>query len=306
MNKVKKIKNLFITSFALFFVFNYSYKLMKGNKKANQIIKKHYSSELPDENIVAHRGFSGLYEENSIESVLEALKSDCVDIIEIDIRFTNNHIFVLHHDSIINVENIKIKIEDINLEDIDDDIIIKKFPLYNIENIQYDDTFFLLNRFSKNLSFEEKLTRLSSILAIYNGTKPLILDVKTNEVNIEMIESLNSMINPYKDTIYIQSDYFPFLDYMIKLYPDYKYLYIIKSKSSLKFDNPNFAGYTVKYSLLNYINIKPDKLYMIYTINSNQKYLNLLDSKKYKSSMYIITDNPDYICALGENKKLRK
>ena len=122
-----------------------------------------------------------------------------------------------------------------------------------------------------------------------------------------MIKELNKLISLYKDNIFIQSDYFPFLNNMIKLYPDYKYLYIIKSNSSLKDKNNNFYGYTIKYSLLDNIEIEDDKLYLIYTINSSKKYLNFLNNKNYKSNMYIITDHPDYICSLSEDKKrLRK
>ena len=120
------------------------------------------------------------------------------------------------------------------------------------------------------------------------------------------MEDFNKIILPYKDNIIIQSDYFPFLDNMIKLYPDYKYIYIIKSVKSLKNDNPNLYGYTVKYSLLEKLKINPDKVYLVYTINSNQKYFNLLESINYRENMYIVTDNPDYICSLSESKKLRK
>ena len=306
MNKVKKIKNLVITSFALFLLTDYSYKLIKGEKKANAIVDNHLYSKNHIERVVAHRGFSGMYPENSLESINEALKLECVDMIEIDIRFTKNNIFVIHHDSFISFEELEIKIEDLELDELDEELIINNYPLYNLNNMLYDDTLFLFKRFLKSINEEGELIKLKKVLNNYNFEKPLLLDVKTDNVNTNMIESLNNLIKNYKDKVFIQSDYFPFLDNMIKLYPDYKYLYIVKSDESLKHNNSNFYGYTVKYSMLDKMKIDNSKIYLVYTINSNQKYTNLLNSRNYNNDMYVITDNPDYICALGSNKKLRK
>ena len=153
---------------------------------------------------------------------------------------------------------------------------------------------------------EEKLIFLSDIIRNYSFNKPLIIDVKTNYEDIEFMKELNRILEPFKEYIYIQSDCFNFLNSMIELYPDYNYLYIIKSRLSLKNKNNNFIGYTVKYSMLDKLKIEKDKIYFIYTINSNLKYYNLLNNKNYRNNMYIITDNPDYICALSENKILRK
>ena len=306
MNKIKKVKNIIITSFTLFFLLDNSYKLIKGDKASNKVLKEHQIDTLHSENIVAHRGFSGLYQENSLESINEALKHECVDMIEIDIQYTKNKKFILHHDDFINIDDVLINIEDLTLDEIED-LIIKCYHTNNIEDLLYSDTLFLYKRSLNNLNNEKKLIQLSTVLKNYTFEKPLILDIKTNLVDFEMIKELNKLISLYKDNIFIQSDYFPFLNNMIKLYPDYKYLYIIKSNSSLKDKNNNFYGYTIKYSLLDNIEIEDDKLYLIYTINSSKKYLNLLNNKNYKSNMYIITDHPDYICSLSEDKKrLRK
>ena len=120
------------------------------------------------------------------------------------------------------------------------------------------------------------------------------------------MNELNRILNPYKDKIFIQSTCYDFLNKMLELYPDYRYLFIVNSKDDLNKKNNNFTGYTIKYSLLNKMNIEDDKIYFIYTINNNLKYNNLLNNINYRDNMYIITDNPDYICALSENKILRK
>ena len=311
MNKIRKIKNLIITSFAIFFLTEHGYKLVKGFNIANDICLNHLKSDNHLENIVAHRGFSGLYLDNSKESIEAALNSSCVDMIEIDVRFTQNKKIVLHHDSLVDFEDTLIKIEDLSLESIDEDdtkTIVNNYPFYSTLDFFNEDELFLYNRFlNKTVSIEnEKLLFLSDIIRNYSFNKPLIIDVKVDSINIDYMNELNKILKNNKESIYIQSNNFDFLNKMLELYPEYKYLYIINSKSNIKNKNDNFIGYTVKYSLLNKINIETGKLYLIYTINSNLKYYNLLKNKNYKDNMYIITDNPDYICALNENKMLRK
>jgi len=306
MNRIKRIRNLFITSLALFLLGNKSFKIIRGNNIAQEIVDSHKNSQNHIENIVAHRGFSGMYPENTLKSITEAMNLDCVDMIEIDIRYTKSGIFVLHHDSVIDFENIIMKIENLEIDDIDSEIIIKRYPHIMFNNFIHDDTLFLFKRYLNSISYEEKVITLNNVLRNYNFSKPLILDVKTNKIDIEMINQLNNLIKDYKDNIFIQSDYFPFLEIMIKLYPDYKYLYIIKSYNSIKNTNQNLYGYTVRYELLNRIKIDSTKAYFIYTINSSDRYLKILGNENYRNNMYIISDNPDYICSLGNTKKIRK
>lgn len=52
--------------------------------------------------IYAHRGFSSVYPENSIEAIKEAIKYDYIDGIEIDIRMTKDKKFVLIHNRDVN------------------------------------------------------------------------------------------------------------------------------------------------------------------------------------------------------------
>mgnify|MGYP003314764404 CR=1 FL=1 len=52
--------------------------------------------------IYAHRGFSSIYPENSMEAIKEAIKYDYIDGIEIDVRMTKDKRFVLIHNRDIN------------------------------------------------------------------------------------------------------------------------------------------------------------------------------------------------------------
>ena len=302
----KKIRNLTIGIITFCLLSSYSLKLIKGSNTAKKIVKEHKDDSYHLENIVAHRGFSGLFSDNSSEGIKYASDSECVDMIEIDISITKDKQLILYHDNLINIDDFTVKIEDLNLKDLDEDFIIKSYPSYPIEELLYDDTWFLLERFLNKSYKNEYIVKLEDFISSYSFSKTLILDIKASSVDYLFIEKLNKVLEQYKDYIYIQSDHYDFLIEMMKLYPDYKYIYIIKSETSIENMNNNFSGYAVKYNLLDKIEILPDKLYLVYTINSNKKYLNLLNYDYYQENMYIVTDNPDYICALSENKKLRK
>ena len=311
MKKVVKIKNLIVASFVLFFLTEHNYKLIKGYQNANNVCNHHQSSTNHLENIVAHRGFSGLYLDNSVESIDAALNSNCVDMIEIDVQRTQNGKIVIHHDSFINIDDVTMKIEDLSLNEIseeDEKKLIKNYPFYNLADLLHDDQLFFYKRFlQKKVGLDEtELIFLSDIIKNYSFKKPLIIDVKTEKIDIDYMIELDRILNMYKNNIFIQSDNYEFLNKMLELYPDYKYLYIINSSRDIFNKNNNFFGYTVRYGLLEKIKIENDKLYLIYTVNSSLKYYNLLKNKNYCNDMYIITDHPDYICALGESKKLRK
>ena len=83
-------------------------RLIKVEQETKQLLKTHYESISHEENIVAHRGFSGLEPDNTYESVGRALNTPCVDMIEIDVRLTKDGKIVLHHDSFINIDGILI------------------------------------------------------------------------------------------------------------------------------------------------------------------------------------------------------
>lgn len=69
--------------------------------------------------IIAHRGCSARMEDNSLDSILCALKSG-VDGIEVDIRKTKDNHFILGHDNIKYSENNIHRIDETNLEELQD------------------------------------------------------------------------------------------------------------------------------------------------------------------------------------------
>ena len=302
--RIKKIRNLTIGILTILFLGN-SFRLIKGNKEALKVVSNHQNSNNHEENIVAHRGFSGIYPDNSYLAISKALELPCVDMIEIDVRLTSDKSVVLHHDKNTSINDLIVSISKVDLTDIEDDLAINDFNLYNLGDINTEDSIFLFSRYLSKSKYQSYLIRLKNILFLFKDSKALIIDIKTNKVDYQFIEELNNLLIGYQGNIYIQSNCYEFLIYMQEKYPSYKYLFIVNSKKDIKKMSSNFDGFTINYKLLDDIIVDDDKLYFIYTINSKEKYLNVINNENYHENMYIITDNPDYICGLHD-KLLRK
>ena len=302
--RIKKIRNLTIGVLTILFLGN-SFRLVKGNKEALKVVSNHQNSNNHEENIVAHRGFSGIYPDNSYLAISKALELPCVDMIEIDVRLTSDKTIVLHHDKNTSINDLIVSISKVDLTDIEDDLAINDFNLYNLGDINTEDSIFLFSRYLSKSKYQSYLIRLKNILFLFKDSKTLIIDIKTNKVDYQFIEELNKLLMDYQGNIYIQSNCYEFLIYMQEKYPSYKYLFIVNSKNDITKMSSNFDGFTINYKLLDDIIVDDDKLYFIYTINSKEKYLNVINSENYHENMYIITDNPDYICGLHD-KLLRK
>ena len=302
--RIKKIRNLTIGVLTILFLGN-SFRLIKGNKEALKVVSNHQNSNNHEENIVAHRGFSGIYPDNSYLAISKALELPCVDMIEIDVRLTSDKTIVLHHDKNTSINDLIVSISKVDLTDIEDDLAINDFNLYNLGDINTEDSIFLFSRYLSKSKYQSYLIRLKNILFLFKDSKTLIIDIKTNKVDYQFIEELNKLLMDYQGNIYIQSNCYEFLIYMQEKYPSYKYLFIVNSKNDITKMSSNFDGFTINYKLLDDIIVDDDKLYFIYTINSKEKYLNVINNENYHENMYIITDNPDYICGLHD-KLLRK
>ena len=50
--------------------------------------------------VIAHRGFSGIYPENTMLSFEKAVEAGC-DVIELDVQETKDHVLVIIHDETI-------------------------------------------------------------------------------------------------------------------------------------------------------------------------------------------------------------
>ena len=243
--RIKKIRNLTIGILTILFLGN-SFRLIKGNKEALKVVSNHQNSNNHEENIVAHRGFSGIYPDNSYLAISKALELPCVDMIEIDVRLTSDKTIVLHHDKNTSINDLIVSISKVDLTDIEDDLAINDFNLYNLGDINTEDSIFLFSRYLSKSKYQSYLIRLKNILFLFKDSKTLIIDIKTNKVDYQFMEELNNLLIGYQGNIYIQSNCYEFLIYMylykvIKTYYLINDMWIPKDKKlikSLKNQNP--------------------------------------------------------------------
>ena len=128
--------------------------------------------------IYAHRGFSSMEPENSIEAIIEATKYDYIDGIEIDIRMTKDEEFVLIHNKNIDlVSNGVGNVCDYTLEE------LKKLD-FHINTLDYrtkylksfinKDGHTIRKKLRRNRKQTFKIVTLEEVLEVIQNKIPLI------------------------------------------------------------------------------------------------------------------------------------
>ena len=209
--------------------------------------------------IIAHRGSSGKYGDNNLQSIKKAIDLGC-NIIEIDIRLTSDDKLVLYHDS-------KILINDNLLE---------------IEKTKYT---YLSN----------KICLLEEVINLTPKSITYYLDIKINN-NSEMIRGhLVNLLKNYFDRHFIIAS---FDKNFIINYPKSKHisLGIISETFNYHIFNKNLSiidyfiidiKYLSKMTLTQLNNIKSKVTFYVYTVN------NISDIDTYKGHIDgIVTDYP--------------
>ena len=126
---------------------------------------------------IAHRGASAYYTENTISAVKEAIYQKA-DMIEVDIRFTKDHVPVLSHDATL--------------------YRLAKKHVY-IHSLTLDQ----LKAFKIN--HKEQITTLEDFLDISRGRIGIVLDVKENN-NVKAIVNLIKSRNMESKVIFSSPD----------------------------------------------------------------------------------------------------
>lgn len=306
--KQRKIKNLIITSTVMYLMSLSGVNLSRDNLELKVLTHNLDFSSEHDLNIVAHRGFSGSNVDNSESSVLDGIKSNCVDYIEVDIRETLDHQFVLSHDSYVKVHGITRKIEYTELDDIinsgDRSNVTMSFEYINNILSSSDRTIEKIRTIRKVFDNDDFIS-LDRLIEIYDFNKPLIIDIKS-VLSRDSMENLFNKLYNYSDNIVIQSSNIHNLMDMQRLYPMFSYSLIIDSKNDLDYVD-YFKNYTVKVGFLSRLENNPDSKYFIWLVGENNfdRVMRLI--KRFNiDNCYFITDNPDIICTMYEENKRSK
>ena len=312
MNKAKRI--IIFTATTLLISSGVGMKIKQNNSKDfEQYINEYITSFNGDEiDIAAHRGFSSLEVENSLDSISLAASKDYIDYIEMDARLTKDNHIVLSHNDEIKLENNKtIKISDTNYED------LAKYTLKYETNytlaftrnlLNFEDSEIILGR-TKNLN--NRTFKVSTLKEGLNASldKKILLDLKFNNDKEIFTEALKKQLEGFdKDRLIIQSLDIESLKYVKDNLPQYNYLALIDENSELKYID-EFENIGVRKDFVTNRKVQKairddDIIVAIWTLNSSDSIntcLNSLDD--YYNDVIYITDYPDVTAGVVNKNK---
>lgn len=299
-----KIKKLIITTAFLLIISTSTISIPDFNSYQNSkiIMQDNEKNTLPQIPIIAHRGFSSLEIENTLNAVKLGLQSNCTSAVEIDIQLTKDNEIILFHDSKLNDKSIN----EYTLEELKQIQLTEKIT----DNLdEYLDTLFDYQ--SGNIARErmqilqnkkDTIPTLDEILEIhsYYPEKCLIIELKTNDDNKEeLINKTYEKLKKYNSqNIIIQSSDYDALLEMKNKYPNLKYHLIINKNNYQHLHKYDFDGYGIRKSLINYKDIndllKNNKQVSIWNINTYSEYENILNQLgDLKEDVSYITNYPD-------------
>ncbi len=312
MNKAKRI--IIFTATTLLISSGVGMKIKQNNSRDfEQYINEYITSFNGDEiDIAAHRGFSSLEVENSLDSISLAASKDYIDYIEMDARLTKDNHIVLSHNDEIKLENNKtIKISDTNYED------LAKYTLKYETNytlaftrnlLNFEDSEIILGR-TKNLN--NRTFKVSTLKEGLNASldKKILLDLKFNNDKEIFTEALKKQLEGFdKDRLIIQSLDIESLKYVKDNLPQYNYLALIDENSELKYID-EFENIGVRKDFVTNRKVQKairddDRIVAIWTLNSSDSIntcLNSLDD--YYNDVIYITDYPDVTAGVVNKNK---
>ncbi len=259
--------------------------------------------------IIAHRGFSSIYVENSAKAVKKGFELPCCDGVEVDVRLTKDGKVVLSHDPYVNGIGL---INDCKYKDIKNDKYSSEKKMISIKSyLMKKDGNLLVNRTNTVQSSEEKISLLTKVVDDNNCNKILIVDIKFDDDEEVLMDKINNIFEDYNECLNIifQSDNYKELSLMKEKFPNYDYQLIIKKNKDLKYLDSEFNYFCIRKNLITKDLVddakKNNNRICVWTINSYDDYKSLkkkLDDRI--NDVYIISDYPDEICYLN-NKTLR-
>ena len=210
----KQVTKLALYGATFFIGISTGVKLKSCRDKSKEFTDKviEYTTNFEDDEflIAAHRGFSSLAVENTIDAFLLANQTDYIDYIEMDARLTNDKKIVLsHNNSVITDNKEKVKICDENYNFLKDNdyyyltnsLSIELKNLFNTENGD------ILIKRAKNLELTKyEISSLKEGLKACSNKK-ILLDLKFKDDTEEFITSLEEELKDIDTSnIIFQSD----------------------------------------------------------------------------------------------------
>jgi len=254
--------------------------------------------------IYAHRGFSSIYPENSMDSIKEAIKYDYIDGIEIDVRMTKDKKFVLIHNR--DISDISKDIGNVNdytleeLKKIDFHYNKTDYKISLLKSFINKDGVLQRKRLKKIRKYTYKVVTLEEVLDIIKD-KILLIEIKYNTFDKFDLKEFYNIISKYKNkNIEIQCFSKKIIKDLKKIDNKLKLGILIwdtniEEKIKIK---TNFIS--IKDNVIN-SNILDNELYKkkiinIWTVDYYKQFRNLVKNVDGKiNELNIITNYPDLI-----------
>lgn len=211
-------------------------------------------------NLIAHRGNNNhFYQENTIDAVLNCLKKEYIQGVEIDVQITKDKKVVISHDYTINR-------------------ITKKFGI--IRNL----TLKQLKKYNFGNSYKKsKIITLNKMLKKIKSFKLIIIDIKSYFLDYKYVANLViKTVKKYKNlNIILASASNKLTDYLLTKKLNLSIGQFVLSPYTV---NKNYNIYFINYKLFN--KVKSNKLLFYWTVNKKS----FFDKHKISPNMYFITD----------------
>ena len=299
MNKTLRNK-IILSSTLLLLLVGSRLRLEKDISNLNhKIIAWSTVTEDNDIKFVAHRGYSSMYPDNSLESITACNSLNCIEGIECDVHLTKDDELVLIHNDLIGLRHIyEYTYDDLRqMDDLKERLGVRQllFKKYN-----YKEYELLAQRETARKKSSFTLTTLDEILKTRDKSKVLFIDVKFSGYHDNYLMTRIGELVQGEENIIIQSFNKEKLREMKELYPDHIYQLLIDSKRELESIDYEFDAYGIKYTILGEDTIKDlrnhNKIVSLWTVNSYQDFSTLYgEYPDYQDDIYYISDNPDMI-----------
>lgn len=306
MGMKKKIKNIILYSTALSMAFTCGVKLKQHSDQSLAFAENiyEYSTDFTDDDflIVAHRGFSSLEVENTVDAITLASMADYVDCIEVDVRLTQDGEIVLSHgSSLLTNQSKSLVIEQEDYSTLRDYQYLPTAEptLFNIKDALEND--YSLFYFDRSHSLGSKTYNICSFQEGMNAcSKKVFLDIKFDNNSSRFIDKLVDVLKDYpRDQFIIQSADLEALKLLQEKLPDFCYSAIIKKDTDFllasSFDIMGIRKSLVNEALIDKLS-REKKGIAIWTVNSPKEIQDTIKrlGSHYKD-VYYITDYPDVV-----------
>ena len=275
---------------------------------ANKKIVSWSRQEESDLHLVAHRGYSSMYPDNTLEGLVACNDLQCIEGIECDVRLTSDDRLVLMHNDYIGFRPVEsFTYEELCNMDLSNDLGAR---VLSFKGYSFKEQEILARRYERVKEQPYTICTLEDLLSKRNKNKILFIDIKFTGYKDELlIKKIGELIKG-EDNIIIQSFNTEMLKRMLELYPDYNYQLLIDSRRGLESIDYIFDAYGIKYSVLEEDTIETlvdhDKQVSLWTVNSYKNFKELVDQYgEYNDDIYYISDNPDLL-GYEYSKSLKK